>query len=250
MKYLITFCCSLFIGLISVAQPGGPTLHPLERTSTYGGQLKANDMIYERGIMSVKNVSCVINGATVNGSPFLYYEWYPGTVYTLSGRTFDGYKLRYDVYHQVLLFNNAGQSLEVNEPVRKFTLMAPGRDNKIEQFTFIFSDEIKKEAKPFYYELLAENESGQLLKMNTKKIAEADMELALKSDTKIFKLESSLYYYDVASKKITRIKANGSNIRSMLKLPVSAEEEIAKYDFSRETDVIGFFKNYFSSKTF
>jgi hypothetical protein len=252
MKPVLTAFFVLLIASVVNAQSHPPILHPLDRTSSYFGQ-QAQEQISERGILNVKDVSTEIDGEKVTGAPFLYYEWYPGTVLTTNGRSYEGYKLRYDVYHQVLLFQNGDQSMEVNEPVKEFTLVAPGYDGQFQKFTFIHSDNVKKLSHPVYFELMAGNDYGQLLKLNTKKVAAADINVAIKSDMKAFQLEAEYYYFDRVSKKLSRIKAIGSNIQSILNDTKITTEVLSKYDLSKETGLLQFFRTYLETpkvKTF
>src|SRR5262249_10588551 len=113
---------------------------------------------------------------------------------------------------------------------------------------FVNANQYKKERTPFYYEVLVDDEKGQLLKLNKKVIATESKEDVLSTQgKKYFNLVFSYYYYDKATKTITKIKPDGSNINSILNLtPEKANDlGVSSFDCSKEGDIIGLIKLYF-----
>jgi hypothetical protein len=197
--------------------------------------------------MYVDQFSTKMNGYDVLGTPFLYYQWYDGVLNTPDGRLFNGYKLKYNVFTQTVSFLSGKDSLEANEEIKDFTLMIPDGNSFISS-KFVNANQYQKEKTVFYYELLIDDKKGQLLKTNKKVIAElSNSSLPAYNGKKFFNLETSYYYYNNASKKMAKIKANGSNIGAALGL--NPEEEnalhVAAFDFSKEQDVIRLMNLYF-----
>jgi hypothetical protein len=187
----------------------------------------------------------IIDGRKVVGTPFLYHDWLNGSVTTADGRVFNGYRLKYNAFQQTIYFHNGIDSLEVDDPVRSFILILPSGDTN-SVFTFINSSQIKEEKKPMYYELLLENPTWQLLKFNRKFVAEASKTLPVAEGRKVFDLEVSYYIFNKSTKKLTRLKASGTNIASTLALNKEQEADLVNYDFSAESDILRYFQKYFS----
>lgn len=186
----------------------------------------------------------IIDGRKVVGTPFLYHDWVNGSITTADGRVFNGYKLKYNAYQQTVYFHNGLDSLEVDDPIKSFYLIVPSGDSNI-VYTFINSSEIKEEKKPMYYELLLENSTWQVLKFNRKFVGEAGKSLPVAEGRKLFDLEVSFFIFNKSTKKLTRLKANGTNIASTLGLDKEQEATLVNYDFSGETDILRFFRKYF-----
>ncbi|MFL5771739.1 MAG: hypothetical protein ACJ75F_01185, partial [Flavisolibacter sp.] len=63
---------------------------------------------------------------------------------------------------------------------------------------------------------------------------------------KVFDLEVSYYIFNKSTKKLTRLKASGTNIASTLALNKEQEADLVNYDFSAESDILRYFQKYFS----
>jgi hypothetical protein len=192
-----------------------------------------------------------VNGESVFGTPFLFYEWYDGQLKTPDGRNYN-YKLRYDVFSQTVSFINGNDSLDVNEDIGEFSLAIPVNDTVVVS-RFVNANRYQKEQKTFYYEVELTNEKGELLKAITKKVATANgNDLLASKGKKYFDFSNTYYYYDKSSKKITKIKPTGSNITSMLNLDEAGLKRYHpdSYDFTKDDDLMAFFKDYFSRKAF
>lgn len=224
--------------MICVAQTG-PT--PMSKVAN-------NELFKDRSKMYFNEEYYVIDGKKVLGSPFLYREWLHGIVTTEDGRTFTDYKLKYNAFHQTLFFLNGNDSLEVNDPIKYFTLMVQPGDTLF-NYTFIHTNQIRKEKKPLFYELILQDSVYHLLKYNRKIVAEAGNSLPAADGRKIFQLEISYFLYQIKSKKLVRLKSDGSNIADALGIGRDKVNELklANSDFSIESEIIRFFKSYFAN---
>ena len=189
----------------------------------------------------------IISGNRVYGTPFLYYDWCEGIITTPNGTVFSGYKLKYNAYDQTVHFSNGKDSLEVNEEIQEFTLVNRYPDTMIIS-KFINANQFKKEKQPLYYELILDNEKGQLLKLNKKLVVAPGKGISSNEVRRIFDLEVSYFYYDKTKKELTQIKANGSNITSIIGSNDTMTAELKNYDFSLEDQLIAFFTKYFELK--
>ncbi len=189
----------------------------------------------------------IIDGKKVDGSPFLYHDWMKGEITTVDGRNFSDFRVKYNAFQQSVYFHNGTDSLEVNDPVKQFTLIVQNGDTN-SVYTFINASQIRQEKKPMYYELLLDHPTYQVLRYNRKYVSEASKSLPVAEGRKIFALEMSYYLYNKTSNKIIRIKANGTNIAEALGITPDQVKELKldSYDFSGETDILRFFQLYFS----
>lgn len=188
----------------------------------------------------------VIEGRQVYGSPFLMQSWHTGSVTTADGRVFNGYKLKYNAYHQTVYFSNGADSLEVNEEIREFTIDAVYPDTTIHA-RFINGNQFRKEKKTVYYEVLLDNPRGQLLKLNRKIVTTPEKGVNSVEGRKIFQLEVAYFYFDKQKKAFTEIKPNGSNVVSVLQLDPATKDSLQpeNVNFLLEPEVINFFQRYF-----
>lgn len=219
-------------------------------TSMYGTRMSTvtNQQLFQdyRTIYWLED-SYVIDGKQVFGNPFLYHEWHNGIITTTDGRVFTGYKLKYDAFHQTVYFSNGVDSLEVNEEIRDFTINAVYPDTSLSS-NFINANQLKKEKKVFYYEVLKEGEAGKLLRYNRKFVQDNNKGVPAAEGKKFFDLEVSYFYFDKKKKTVTPLKANGSNIATVLALDEKQKTELKpeSLDFSIEKDIVLFFERYFN----
>lgn len=226
----------------------GPPIMPRE-LSPFSNIVNINgqDGYYFKKDLYLHNAYTIIDGERVLGIPFLFIDWYGGSLTTPDGRVYTDYKFKYNVENQTVSFLNGKDSLEVNEEIKEFTLSARIGDSVINS-RFINSNQYQK-GKTTYYEVLIDNERGQVLKTNKKVVATTGDGIIASKTSKYLKLESEFFYYDKSTKKITRIKPSG-NFASILKL---SEEEVKEinmdsFDASKEEEILRFFKLYFEKK--
>lgn len=247
-KGLILF--SLMIYIVDVQGQGRNSPPPVMYTTPVSAN---RDFMRERGFKFSENEHYIIDGRKVMGTPFLYREWNKGIVVTASGRTFDRYLLRYNAYHQTVFFLNGSDSLEVDEEIKEFSLTVKQSDST-KTFKFLNGKQFKgnKDRSTVYYELLIDDEKGQLLKVNRKLIIDGRKSLAANGALKIFELENTYYYFDKKSEKILRIKSNGSNMDLLPELDEQQKNGLKTngLDTSQEESVLEFFKKYFEKKGF
>jgi hypothetical protein len=235
--------------LSHTASLSGPPVGPRD-VSPYAVivNIHGDDGFYLKRKASLIEKNTVVKGEIVLGSPYLFYEWYDGTIETTDGRTYH-YPLRYDLYGQTVIFKRGNDSLEVNEDIKEFSLSIPVGDTIIRS-RFINSGQYKKSGRPSYYELLIDDSKGQLLKLTRKKIAVVDMQvLVITKNKKYFNPESEYYYYNKQTSSIDKI-GNGNNIKKLLQVKDTdtINAKIENTNFTNEDELIGFFKEYFGKK--
>jgi hypothetical protein len=222
---------------------GARNLTPVQNIVNINGQ----DGFYLRKDLYLADTYTIVKGRRVMGIPYLFQEWLEGSLSTPDGRIYKDYKLRYNAQDQtvsfLMQFVNGTDSLEVNEPIKEFTLKYVAGDSTF-TLRFINADQYQK-GKSFFYEVLLDNENGQLLKTNQKTVGTLENPMLGAETKKYLKLESEYYYYDKASRKVIKI-TSVSDIKNALHL---TEEEIKQLqvnfvDFANEVDVIKVFREY------
>jgi hypothetical protein len=239
-KTFILFMTVLFI----IQTQSHAQLTPPPAVNTPMSNVPSSELFKEKRTYYFWNDSYMIDGRQVLGFPFLFHEWENGSITTADGRVFPGYKLKYNVYDQTVYFSNGGDSLEVNDEIREFTITNHYPDTTITS-KFVNANQYRKEKKVFYYEVIIDSDYGQLLKYNKKLVKESAEGIPAYEGKKIFRLEQSFYYYDKKKQTITAIKANGSNIKSITEPVAGVNAE--SYDFAVDTDIISFFNSYFDA---
>ena len=216
-----------------------PTAPPTNGLNNEGG-------FYDRSKINFWNEFYMIDGKKVMGTPFLFHDWEKGIITTADGRVFNGYKLKYDAYHQAVHFNNGKDSLEVDEEIREFSIFIP-EGSGMKRYVFVNNDQYEKSKKTFYYEVVWDNPAAQFLKNNHKIIAIGDKTLPVAEGRKVFELETEFYFYDKKLKKVSHIKANGANMAEILGIDnaKAIELKLSEKDFSTEEGIIAFLKGYF-----
>ncbi len=190
--------------------------------------------------------STIIGGAKVEGTPFLFDDWLAGKIILEDGRLYENYKIKYNDYAQTVSFLKDGNSLTIDENIKEFSLMV-----NTKEVYFINANQFKKEKKPLFYEILVDNPSGQLLKVNRKLVKSNNSALVEVKTAKFLNPVISYFYYDKKSKKIVDIEPSHSDISSALNLTPFQEVELSlfSYDFSNEPELIIFFNSYLKSDT-
>ena len=238
----------LFVGVIVWAQgllaqaPPASAQQPISTVSN----VPNSELFKDKRTHFFYNEYYVIEGRQVYGSPFLFNDWENGIITTSDGRVFNGYKLKYNAFHQTVFFSNGKDSLEVNEEIREFVLAVKYPDSLVTS-VFVNGNQYRKDKKPAYYEVLVDDDAGQLLKHNKKVVAESMQGIPAYEGKKVFALETSYFYWDKKKKKLASIKANGSNIGDILGLDANAVEllKVRATDFSLEENTVQFFRGYF-----
>jgi len=217
-----------------------PTIDSRQVVENMNGDNK-NYLRNENFLESILN----INGERVFGTPFLYDEWFDGVITTKDGRVYN-YKLRYNVYDQVVSYILGKDTMDVNEEIKNFILMIPAKDSIVQE-QFINANQFRREKNTFYYEVIIDKAAGQLLKANKKVIRNfSDVLLSSKGKTRLVP-ESIFFYYNNSAKKIFKIRADESNLGELLNVDNNTLLRLhsENYDFTKEADIISFFTNYF-----
>jgi hypothetical protein len=252
MKKILLAINLFFLLLIthnSNGQPGSPP--PVALPSIGARQqvenLNGDNQHYSRNDINLES-STIIKGDRVFGTPFLYDEWMDGTIVTADGRTYY-YKTRYNVYEndQVVSYMYGKDSMDVNEEIKGFSLQVPVYADSTRSIQFVSAGQYQHEKSTFYYEVVLDNEKGQLLRVNKKVITTADNAAFSSVGKKIFTLEPVFYYFNKSTKKIYKIRLDGSNVGELLNLDKNKQGNISteNYDFNKGRDIISFFTLYF-----
>jgi hypothetical protein len=180
----------------------------------------------------------VIGDKRVLGTPFLFDEWQSGVLMTSDGRTFNGYKLKYDAYYQAVHFSDGKDSLEVNEPIKEFTLVT-AQDDSLVKVRFVNANLFSKPKKPLFYEMLFENEKMCLLKYNKKAIVNLSQSLPNKEEKENFELQLFYFYTAKGSNKLQNLK-DGESLLAMLNLDEETLKAVRSqaFDFNKEADFV------------
>jgi hypothetical protein len=214
-------------------------LTPVSNMVNINGQ----DGFYLKKDLYLTETYTIIGGRKVMGTPFLFKDWLEGIITTPDGRVYSDYKLQYNVQNQTVSFSNGTDSLEVNEPVKEFTLKYKLADSVITS-RFINSSEYHK-GKTFYYEVLVDADNGQLLKTNKKVVATQPFDMIGADTKKYLKLENDFFYYNKTTGKTTKI-STAPDIRAALQLTDEQMKQLQvnSIDIANEIDLLRVFKLY------
>lgn len=223
----------------------GPPVAPRD-VSAYTNLVNINgqDGFYMKKDLYAISSYTIIDGQRVLGFPFLYYEWQTGSITTPDGRVYTDYGIKYNVQNQTISFKSGKDSLEANEEIKEFTLNVPLNDTLLSSTKFVNANQYQRSNQALYYEIVLEDEKGQLLRTNQKVVATDALDLASKSQ-KYLKLERNYLYFDKQKKKLYKIKP-ATNVRTMLNLTDEQETamQLKQYDLSKEEDIIAMMRAY------
>jgi hypothetical protein len=181
----------------------------------------------------------------IDGSPYLYDNWLPGTVKLSNGQTYKDVMLKYDLLKDEVLFKGKDdEMLAFVQPVTEFTIAKTEIGNVILHFKKGFTGLTDYTANA-YFEVLADG-GTQLLKKLTKTITESQQ---FNSATKTRNFADKITYYIVKSSKITWVKNDKKAILAALanKQPqLEAYLKTNKVDFKNDDD-LGRLVTYYNS---
>jgi hypothetical protein len=239
MKKLIYLFSFLFLSIFSYAQyvSNSPTV---KSSFTKGYIPPTQSYNIQKGGVKNEYAEMIIEGKTVIGFPFIFYNWAEGSITLQDGKYFTGYKLKYDIYGQTILFLNGDKSLEVDGEIKEFTLQNP--EGNITQF--INAKSLSKQKSNLYYEVLANAEKGMLLKVYKKVVTSIINQIVDVQGTKYLEMQTEYFYFDRVSKKLLPVKNEKSDIEKVLKIDAENSEKLKlnTYDFANENEFISFFK--------
>jgi hypothetical protein len=225
----------------------GPPVAPRD-LSAYQNVVNINgqDGFYLKKDLYLVDHYTIIDGQKVLGIPFLFHEWLNGSLSTPDGRVYTDYKFKYNVENQTIHFLSGKDSMEANEDIKEFTLKIEKKDSLI-TLRFVHANQYQKKVnQPVYYEVLLDDEKGQLLKLNKKVVATSGDGLLAARTMKYLKLESSYFYFDKSTKKLHKIKEN-TTLSSIISIPEEIKKDLHEdtFDMTQEDNIIRLFKLYF-----
>jgi len=242
MKYILLFSCLLFLKE-SKSQPIRNAEMNTDIKSFSYSMFNDTRQINDPRALVLFYKAYIINGRNVVGSPFLYEDWLQGKIETTDGRIFEGYKLKYNAFHQALFFKTSTDSLEVNESVKSFNLLST-YNNEVKNLAFDYFDKVPKLNTPVYLEILYDGDKGKLYKLNTKIVSATSSNLPNNSENLVFDLKHYIFYLKKKENKLLLIKYDFSNLEDVLK-PSPAAFAILKAmnkDFKDEASLINYVK--------
>jgi hypothetical protein len=241
MKKLFYIFSFLFLSIFSYAQyvSNSPTV----KSSFQKGYIPPTQSYnIQKGGVKNEYSEMLIDGKTVMGFPFIFYDWSKGSITLQDGKYYTGYKLKYDIYGQTILFLNDDKSLEVDGEIKEFTLVSP--EGNVLQF--INGKSLIKQKSNLYYEVLANAEKGMLLKVYKKVVTSILNQIIDVQGNKSLELQTEYFYYNKSSKKLLPVKKEKSDIEKVLKIDNENSEKLKliTYDFTEEKEFISFFNTF------
>ena len=187
----------------------------------------------------------IIDGKPVAGFPYIFYDWVMGSILLKDGKYYNGYKLKYDIYGQTILFLDGNKTLEVEGgDVKEFTLTS--KDGK--EMNFINANNLKKGRASLYYQILADAKGGLLLKSYRKVIAKTINQIVDVQSTKYLEIETKFLYFNKNEKKLSSLNGEQDLLKAFDINKEKAEElRISNYQFEKEADLVAFFNTFFKS---
>ena len=233
-NYIITLCCLFVITSQCVAQRDpGPVWIPAKQTY----ELFVSPNKTDRDIEKITNV----NGDNVNGSPYLDDEWQKGVIILKDNRKYENYKLKYNIFTQIVSFFADNTSLDISDGIKEFSIFFDANKTR----RFVNANNYKRQNQLLYLEVLLDAKKGMLLKSQTKAIV-ANSDIANKSRFKQFEDTYQYYYYNKSKEELSKIKKTGSNLESILSLTPEQIKNLVmpRFDFSAEESLVSFFTLY------
>jgi len=127
----------------------------------------------------------------IDGSPFLYDDWYRGKVVTVDGDVLDGVTLKYEAYTEYLVYMQQGKAYELSGGLRSFTIF-PGVDGMKDSLYFRCGyPPVDENTGKTFYEVLVDGKAS-LLQAHRKATAVSSQN-ALVSNKREFVLREDLY---------------------------------------------------------
>jgi hypothetical protein len=193
----------------------------------------------------------LIDNKKVWGSPFLYDDWYNGTILMADSVEYSQYKVKYNCYTQELSFNDGKDSLIVDKEVAGFSINLK-EDNKI--YNFVSGKQYGDKKSIKYYEVISNNEYGAYVRFNTKELVSSSTTIAVSQTEQTFQYKYEYKYFNKITKKFAKVKDDNSNWIDLIKDAKYAEKinisEISK-SFTSIDNVIEFlaaYKNFKNGK--
>ena len=245
MKVLI--CTSFFLSFVILSYSQYVSNSPTVKSSYDKGYIPPTQSYnIQKGGVKNEYAETIIDGKTVLGFPFIFYDWCEGNITLEDGKYYTGYKLKYDIYGQTILFLSGTKSLEVDGDIKEFTLVSV--EGKI--MRFINGRSLSRKNEILYYQVLADEESGSLLKVYKKVVVSSINQIIDVQGTKSLETKIEYFYYNKISKKLLPIKKEKADIENVLKIDNENSEKLKliNYDFTVEDKFVSFFKNFLKDR--
>jgi hypothetical protein len=143
--------------------------------------------------------------ADVQGTPYLFDDWLPGSVVTEDGKTYDNLKLRYNIrFSQLIFLNQNDEVLGFREPVKMFTINH-----------MVFANgfpPVDTQTIAAFYQVLADGKI-KLLKYSKKVIEERQTYGATAMEKSYRKMQS---YYIFKDGKMVKVRADKKSLLAAL----------------------------------
>lgn len=127
----------------------------------------------------------------IDGSPFLYDEWYRGKIISPQGLVLDGIMIKYEAYSETIIYLSGGKTFEVSDGAETFVIY-PATDGMKDSLFFRGGyPAVDLNTPKTFYEVLAD---GKLALLKThKKVTGLSQQNALASNKREFILQEDLY---------------------------------------------------------
>ncbi|MFD1258525.1 hypothetical protein ACFQ3S_17090 [Mucilaginibacter terrae] len=174
----------------------------------------------------------------IEGDPYLFDKWLPGKVQAANDKTYDGFKLKYDIADDLLVFayDSADEPLKFVDDIKTFTIILP----EPIVFTNGFPS-IDKQTSQSYYQLIS-NGKTKLLKRRTKVVLESKG-----YNTVVKKYQEYNNYYIFKDNKIAKLE---NPKKTLYALAGAKKTDIDNYlksnsiNFKRDEDLARLFDYY------
>ena len=182
----------------------------------------------------------------VKGSPYLLGESFHGDITYATGTKINGMKILYDIHAQQAGVETEGKMLNSREEVNEFTLTLTEKYGS-GKLVFRNSAAYGQPKLKLFLNVLAEGEKAALLKSYRTKLVSDPRDMYAK-DLKVFEQYFEYYLYDIASRKLTKVKLRDKDILDALVAPKAREIISAgALNLSLESDVIKLINQYNTS---
>lgn len=149
------------------------------------------------------------NTAELSGNPYLFKDWYNGTVRFSSGRVLNQFKLKFDVFKNQLLLQFEGTAFAAESKISEFVIYPKSKSKDSLVFRKGFPDSDKGTEHTYYQVLFADK--VQLLRLFGRSIIE-EHSLVVASNKQHRRLEEAEYYYLLQNNNLTLLPANRTEL--------------------------------------
>ncbi len=213
-----------------------------------GGGYGEKNRLDNRSVVIGHQVYIIKNRKVLN-DPYLYPEWNNGVISLQNGNVYNSYQLRYDVLDQKLIFNNGKDSLEIEQPISAFTLVAKKElsDTFYTTQEFRFAKLCGDKKNNRFYEVLYDDEKGTYLKYSFKEFTQSSTSLPNRESNEYLNLRTQHFYFNKLTNTLKRaeeLKSNWEELIANTTFNIAAKVNELHLDLLTENDVIALLKNY------